>query len=300
MRTEILTLDLHFQGVPETIAAYLVLGPSGPVLVETGPASTLETLKTAIEQHGITVADIKHVLVSHIHLDHAGAAGWFAQQGAQIYVHSVGAPHLINPSRLLVSASQIYGEQMDMLWGQTVPAPAEQVTAVSDNEQINIAGLTFIAHDTPGHAWHHHTYQLGELGFTGDAAGIRLGASKVVDIPAPPPEFKLEVWLQTIEKLKRLNLKTLYPTHFGKIDDVEGHLTAVQTLLYDCTQFVRVRMEVNMPRETLIEEYHAWSRKRMIQAGLEKSAFHQYETANPLYMSVDGIMRYWRKNGIGE
>ncbi|MCP5099410.1 MAG: MBL fold metallo-hydrolase [Chloroflexi bacterium] len=299
MSTEIITLDLYFQGVPETIASYLVLGADGPVLIETGPASTLETLKESIQRHGVGVNEIKHVLVSHIHLDHAGAAGWFAQQGAQIYVHHVGARHLIDPSRLLTSASQIYGDKMDMLWGQTVPAPAERVTAVNDNQQINAAGLTFTAHDTPGHAWHHHTYQLGNIAFTGDAAGIRLGKSNVVDVPAPPPEFKLEVWQQTIDRLMGLNLKTIYPTHFGRLDNVSGQLTAVKKLLHDCTQFVRERMEAQMPRDILIDEYLAWNKERMMQAGANEHEVHQYETANPLYMSVDGIMRYWRKKGVG-
>ena len=200
-RPAIHTLDLLFQNVPQAIAAYLVIGPEGPLLVETGPGSTLQNLKAQLGRHGLAPQDIGQVLVTHIHLDHAGAAGWWGQQGAQIYVHHVGAPHLIDPSRLLASAARIYGDQMDTLWGPMLPTPAEKVTAVYDGDIIQAGGLEFLALDTPGHARHHHVYRLGNLAFTGDAAGIQLPDSRLIDLPAPPPEFELEVWQQTIDRL---------------------------------------------------------------------------------------------------
>ncbi len=295
MNKKIITLDLQFQGIPETIAAYLVVGSDGLVLIETGPGSTLATLTNEIHQHGYAVEDVKHVLVTHIHLDHAGAAGWWAAQGAQVYVHHIGAPHLIDPSKLMASASRIYGDQMDMLWGEMIPAPSERVTAVSDNQEINVAGLTFIAHNTPGHAWHHHTFQLDDVAFTGDAAGIRLAQRNLVDIPAPPPEFKLEIWLQTIDRLMSLNLTTLYATHFGQIDAVDDQLSTVKTLLTKSTEFVRVRMETGMERDELVKEYTQWNQDRARAMGVEETVIEKYNTANPLYMSVDGIMRYWKR-----
>jgi glyoxylase-like metal-dependent hydrolase (beta-lactamase superfamily II) len=153
------TLDLHFQNLDHAIAAYLVEGPDGYLLIETGPMSTLPALQARLAEHGLSAADVPDVLVTHIHLDHSGAAGWWGQQGARIYVHPMGTPHIIDPSRLWQSASRIYGEEMEALWGSVLPAPAEQVITVRDGEQIEAAGLTLSAIDTPGHAGHHHTYR---------------------------------------------------------------------------------------------------------------------------------------------
>ena len=200
MRIE--TLDLDFGRTPETIASFLVFGPDGPVLVESGPASTLPNLLTRLQEHGVTPADVRHVLVTHIHLDHAGAAGWWAQQGATVYVHPNGARHLIDPSKLLASAERIYQERMDELWGRTVPAPEDRVVIVEGDTTIEAAGLEFVAIDTPGHARHHHVYRLGDVAFTGDAAGVRLGERHWIDLPGPPPEFDLEAWKETLNRLR--------------------------------------------------------------------------------------------------
>ena len=291
----ITALDLNFLSLPDTIAAYLIQGPEGHVLVETGPASTLAALKEQLAKHGLTLSDIKHVLVTHIHLDHSGAAGWLAQGGSQIYVHEVGAPHLIDPSRLLTSAGRIYGDRMHELWGETVAAPAENVTVVKDGDVIEAAGLQFTAINTPGHAWHHHTYRLEDIAFTGDAAGIRLSTSGLVDLPAPPPEFKLEVWQQTIDRLLAENFSAIYPTHFGRTEDVQGQLLRLRGLLNEAAEFVRLRMVEGAERDDIVAGYIAWNHGRMRANGLSDYAIEQYNAANPLYMSVDGIMRYWRK-----
>src|SRR5262245_24856094 len=148
-------LDLRFRGAPHGIAAFVVLGPDGTVLVETGPGSTLATLHAELARVGLQSSDIRDVLVTHIHLDHAGAAGWWAQHGARVHVHHIGAPHLIDPERLLASAGRIYGEAMGELWGQFLPAPAHKVFAHHDGDVILAGGLRFVAHDTPGHARHH-------------------------------------------------------------------------------------------------------------------------------------------------
>ena len=291
----ITTLDLNFLSLPDTIAAYLVHGPDGLVLVETGPASTLPALKAQLAAHGLTTADIKHVLVTHIHLDHAGAAGWLAQEGATIYVHEVGAPHLIDPSRLLTSAERIYGDRMAYLWGQTVPAPPDRVVPLSDGDTVEAAGLQFTAISTPGHAWHHHSYRLGDIAFTGDAAGIRLMTSGLVDLPAPPPEFKLEVWQSTIDRLLAENFSAIYPTHYGRTAAVSEQLETLRALMEEAAEFVRLRMVAGEEREAIVDAYVAWNHNRMHAHGLNDFAIEQYNAANPLYMSVDGIMRYWRK-----
>ncbi|MBE2225483.1 MAG: MBL fold metallo-hydrolase [Anaerolineae bacterium] len=292
---DIYTLDLNFQNVPQTIASYLIKGPDGPVLVETGPGSTLDNLIAQLATHGLQPADIKHILVTHIHFDHAGASGWWAQQGAQIYVHGFGAPHLINPDKLIASATRIYGDKMNVLWGDILPAPAEKVTIVNDGDVIEAGGLRFTAIETPGHARHHHVYRLGDVAFTGDAAGIKIPSFPLVDLPAPPPEFDLEVWETTIDRLIAENFTAIYPTHFDRVEDVTSHFIELKQLLHVATNWIKEKMDADVTRDDLVEQFNEWNRSRARQVGLNDDAIHQYETANPWYMSVDGIMRYWQK-----
>ena len=292
---QIHTLDLHFQNTPETIASYLVIGGEGPALVETGPGSTVGTLVERLSDHGFATQDIRHVLVSHIHLDHAGAAGWWAQQGAQVYVHHVGAPHLIDPSKLLASAGRIYGDQMDSLWGPVLPAPAERVTVVGDGDNINVGDLAFTAIDTPGHAYHHHAYRIENVVFTGDAAGIHIPGPAFVDLPAPPPEFNLELWHKSVDRLLALDVEAIYPTHFGRVGAWREHLEAFQLLLSEATEFIRDRLSQSQTRDQILAEYLAWQRDRAGAAHIDDFLTRRYEVSNPLYMSVDGIIRYWSK-----
>lgn len=292
---DIHVLDLHFQGLPEITAAYLVVGPEGPILIETGPGSTLNTLLGQIRQHGIEPEQIKHVLVTHIHLDHAGAAGWWAQQGAQIYVHSFGARHLIAPEKLLASAQRIYGDMMDTLWGEMLPAPAEKVTELFDNDVLEIAGLQIQVLETPGHARHHHVFVVEDVAFTGDAAAARLPGWNLPDVPAPPPEFDMEAWEATLDRLLAQKLRRIYPTHFGAVDNVTDHLQTVKRLVRETAVFIRTQMQAGLSRDEILTVYEGWFANRARQAGLSEAAIVHYAAANPRYMSVDGIMRYWQK-----
>jgi glyoxylase-like metal-dependent hydrolase (beta-lactamase superfamily II) len=289
------TLDLNYQNIPQTIAAYLVTGSEGPVLVETGPGSTLKNLLAQLAHYGVQPTDIKHVLVTHIHLDHAGAAGWWAQQGAQIYVHRIGAPHLIDPAKLLASAARIYGDRMDKLWGETVAAPAERVTAIGDNEIVQAAGFTFTALDTPGHASHHLVYRLHDVGFVGDAGGIHLPGTALADLPAPPPEFHLEMWEATIERLLAEKFRTIYLGHFGVVENAQAYLLALKKLLREAAVFVRTQMEAGLEQEDVIASYESWNQARARQFGASDEVIYRYKTANPWYMSVLGMMRYWQR-----
>jgi glyoxylase-like metal-dependent hydrolase (beta-lactamase superfamily II) len=298
MLMKVHTLDLNFQGTRKAIASYLVEGPTGFVLIETGPGSSLKTLIARLAEKGLATTDIGHVLVTHIHLDHAGAAGWFAQNGAQLYVHHVGAPHLIDPSRLLDSAGRIYGPLMDSLWGATLPAPAERVTSLYDEDEIDVAGLSITALDTPGHAYHHHVFVIDNVAFTGDAAGVRIEGTSLVDLPAPPPEFNLEVWLETINRLQSYKFKVLYPTHFGSLDDPERHLATLSEIMVEASSRVKQRLEAGADRQEIVEDYLIWHRSRAELAGMSTKDFERDELANPHYMSVDGITRYWSKKGI--
>ena len=289
------TLDLNFQQIPQTIAAYLVTGPEGVVLVETGPGSTLPALRDHLRSRQLRPAELQAVIVTHIHLDHAGAAGWFAQQGVPVYVHSVGAPHLIDPSRLLTSAARIYGEWMDKLWGEMLPAPAERIIGLQDGDMIRAAGLTFMAMNTPGHASHHHVIRLGDVAFVGDAAGIHLPGMDFADLPAPPPEFHRETWQASIQRLLTANFTHIYPTHFGLVADPQSHLQALSRLIDEAVAFVGERMSAVMPRDQIVAEYEAWIRQRAAAHGVSEELFQRYATANPHYMSVDGISRYWQR-----
>lgn len=292
---KIYTIDTYHQTIPRYIAVYLVFGPDGPVLIETGPGSVIPAVVEGIKAHGVQPGDIKHVLVTHIHLDHAGAAGWWARQGAHIYVHEVGARHLVDPSRLMASATRIYGDKMDSLWGEMIPVPEGQLTAVSDSQTIHAAGLEFVAMDTPGHAWHHHAYRLGNVAFTGDATGMVRPPTPLLEIPAPPPEFKADVWLQTIAKIRAANFDRIYPTHFGSIDDVAPHLDRLADLLTTNANLIRSWMEAGLSREEIVANYRQHNWDRVIGAGTpEEDARYFYSISEPA-MSVDGIMRYWQK-----
>src|SRR6185369_10433244 len=136
--TRIVTLELNFQGRPHAIASYLIRQGDAVVLIESGPGSTLPALQAGLAQEGLSASDVTHVLLTHIHLDHAGAAGWLAQQGAEIYVHRVGAPHMLNPEKLIASATRIYGDRMESLWGEFLPVPQNQLKVANDAEEIVI------------------------------------------------------------------------------------------------------------------------------------------------------------------
>ncbi len=296
---QIETIDHQYRGVSRVIASYLVQGPGGPVLVETGPGSTLDNLLAGLADLGIAAADIRHVLVTHIHLDHAGAAGWWAEQGATVYVHPFGAPHLVDPSKLLASAERIYKNEMEMLWGEMRPAPPDRVVPVQDGEIIEAGGLSFTAIETPGHARHHHVYHLEDVAFTGDAAGIRFPNSPWIDVPAPPPEFDLETWKVTLDKIRSLGVSTLYPTHYGAAHEVDRQLDGLEIALEEVVEFVQSMMDEGLDRDQMVERYAERLQDRTSQVGMTDELAQAMEFANPKAMSVDGISRYLRKRAEG-
>ncbi len=295
MAHPVYTLDLNFMNVPGTIASYLIPHRHGGVLVECGPGSTVEGLKAALADHGLTVGDISDVLVTHIHLDHAGAAGYLARQGATVHVHPVGAPHMIDPTKLLKSAGRIYGDMMDTLWGEFLPVPEDRLHVVQDGEELVIEGLRFLAVDTPGHAYHHHAYLFEDICFSGDIGGVRVAGYPAVRLPMPPPEFHLETWRASVQRLRELDFARIAPTHFGIYNDSQAHLDRVDAAL----DAVEAWMEAVMPTATdvvtLRDQFAAWAREQMLQGGLPEEVVDTHETANPSWMSADGLWRYWRK-----
>ena len=289
-------LDQEFLGTPRVIASYLVQAPEGYILVETGPASTQAHLESEILAAGVPLEEIRDVLVTHIHLDHSGGAGYWARRGSRIHVHPKGAPHLVDPSTLLASASRIYLDRMAELWGETLPVPQELVVPMEEGAH-KVAGLEVHAWDTPGHATHHLAFGIGGDLFTGDVAGVRLPGSEYVSVPAPPPEFHLETWHQSLSKLIAIAPERLHLTHFG--GDFPGleHLRQLDRRLDECVEFVAQR-EALSPEE-LQAAYQVWDREQARAHGVDEQAYQAYEKANPIFMSAQGIKRYLSKYRSG-
>lgn len=291
-------IDLRFQGLDHAVAAFAVEGPDGWVLVETGPGSTLPALVDGLASLGVHPGDLAGVLVTHIHLDHAGAAGWLARQGVPIHVHPVGAPHLVDPSRLLASAGRIYGDRLEALWGSVLPVPADRVVAVDDGARVALAGLTWRAIATPGHAKHHHVWQVGGALFTGDAAGVRMPGSQLVAVPAVPPEFDPDAWRVTIDRLAAEATAladlapTLYLTHFGAVIDPAAHLDRLASELDAVVAAFTAYAAAGLDRDTSLRRYVDWSRDRARAAGVDEAELARFEAANPFEVSVDGVLRW--------
>lgn len=286
---KIYTIDQQFLGAPEVIASYLVEAPDSLVLIETGPASTQRVLEASIRDLGFALEDVRHVLVTHIHLDHSGGAGHWAARGSQIYVHPKGGRHLISPDRLLASAARIYGERMDELWGTTLPVPEQQVTLFEEGS-LPIGGLMVKAWDTPGHAGHHLAFQLSDALFTGDVAGCKLPRSTFPSVPGPPPEFDLPLWKTSLAKLRATDAGRLYLTHFGEVEEPGLYLEALEKRLEQCVEFVESQGALS--DEQLEQAYSAWDREQAGQWGVTDEAYARYEKANPSFMSAQGIRRW--------
>ncbi len=294
-RSTIHTIDLSFQGQPLAIAAYMLEHSGGVILVESGPGSTLAALEAGLQSHGYSLRDVTHVLLTHIHLDHAGAAGSLAQQGAQIFVHPVGAPHLIDPSKLIASASRIYGDLMGSLWGEILPVPQAKLTVLNDNDQVEIGNLRFLALDTPGHAEHHLAYQFEDLCFSGDVGAVRIPGYSYLRVPMPPPELHLEKWRASLVRLQAAGFKRIAPTHFGIFEDVEWHLQAALKALDDIEAWLLENRPADPPLEELKKKFVRAMDAQAYAQGLTAEAIEAYRLANPLSMSVDGLARYWKK-----
>jgi glyoxylase-like metal-dependent hydrolase (beta-lactamase superfamily II) len=296
---KIQTLDLNFRGFTGAIATYLIAHPNGVILIECGPGSTSGTLEAGLQAYGLTLGDITDVLLTHIHLDHAGAAGWLARQGARIHVHPVGAPHLLNPEKLLASAQRIYGNSMQTLWGDFLPVPEEQLFTHQDEEVIEIEGLRVRALDTPGHAYHHFAYIYEDVCFSGDIGGVRIGGVRHVRLPMPPPEFNLESWRESIHRLQaeyeRGAFHRIAPTHFGTFDDPGWHLKAVEQALDDVEDWIVKVMPSNPSTDELKDLFLRWTEERSLHYRLDPSLLGPFEAVNPSWMSAYGIHRYWHK-----
>ena len=271
-------LDLLHLGRPKVIGCYLVETSDGLALQDCGPATCVPELKKHLAERGLELRDLRHLLLSHIHLDHAGATGTLVREHPELQVHvsEIGAPHLVDPERLERSARRLYGDEFDRLWGELVPVPEANIRTVGDE----VLGLECFP--TPGHASHHVCY-LDDDGtlYAGDAAGVRIQPSRAVLAPTPPPEFDLATWQKTLDEIEHRAPERLALIHFGVADDPKPHIADLRARLERWTTWVGDGM----------------SRDDFISAGQEDLGPDRdaYEHAMPLWQSYAGLERYWQQ-----
>jgi glyoxylase-like metal-dependent hydrolase (beta-lactamase superfamily II) len=299
-------IDLQFLGRPKRIAAALLQGAGGAAIVDPGPTSCLPTLERALERAGAPLSTVSHLLLTHIHLDHAGAVGTIARRhpAIRVVVHRHGAAHLADPSRLLASATRLYGDEMDRLWGAVEPVPASQLQIVDGGEVLDVAGRSVRVIYTPGHAKHHVTYfdPASGVAWVGDVAGVcipddrwLMGTHYVLP-PTPPPDIDLPGWRQSIERLDALQPDTLFLTHFGPVTGPRVHLRVLADNL---------EMMVALARESLMmagtdDEQKARFDDRLrreLRRHMDESQAQSYESAAAFGLSWAGLARYLRKSG---
>ncbi len=285
-------LDLNFLDHTDTIASFLLESNDGLVLVESGPYSTYTHLTKVLKDMGAQPKDVRHVLLTHIHLDHAGAAWAFAKNGANVYVHPRGYKHLANPERLWASAKRIYQDDMEYLWGDMQAIDEDRLFAIDDAVDLKIGGLTFTAWHTPGHAVHHIAWQQEGGLFTGDVAGVKIGHNLVAP-PCPPPDINIEDWKESIRKIKNLNPTSLYLTHFGQVNHITSHLDELEARLDKWAAWIYPYFEKGTPTKEIVPLFQAFSIEEMKEAQVSAPDIERYLKANPPWMSVWGLMRYF-------
>lgn len=291
-------LDLCFQNHAETIAAFLIETSKGPVLVETGPHSTFPALKQGLKKYGYKPGDVQHVFLTHIHLDHGGAAWVFAKHGATIYLHPAGKPHFENPEKLLESARRIYKNDMDRLWGEVKPIPAKNMRTVKHEEKIKIGNVAFKALHTPGHAIHHIAWQVGKSLFTGDVGGVRPGNNKMVMPPCPPPDINIEDWQASISLIKSKRFKSLFLTHYGEVTEVKRHLEELEARLLNWANWIKPFFLQGKDQSEVTPVFQTYVKLQLEAGGITGEEQSKYEKANPSWMSVAGLYRYWKKHAL--
>ena len=278
-------IDLHHQGTPRVIGSYLLDTEDGPGLFDCGPSTAVDALKAGLAERGLELRDVRHLLLSHIHLDHAGAAGTLVREhpALQVHVSSVGAPHLVDPARLEASARRLYGDSFDTLWGELAPVPQENVHVTGER----VLGLDCFP--APGHASHHVCYldRDGTL-YAGDAAGVRIQPGRFVMPPTPPPEIDVEAWQATIDEIERRAPERLALTHFGVAEDPSRHLAELRLQLLDWSEFV-----LGGASE---EEFAGYARTELQDAGEDVA---HYDVAMPFWQSYRGLRRWAEKQQDG-
>jgi glyoxylase-like metal-dependent hydrolase (beta-lactamase superfamily II) len=291
-------LDLRFQGAPQVVATAVLEGGDRVALIDPGPSSTLDELNDQLALGGLTLADVETILLTHIHLDHAGATGTIVREHPRIkvYVHERGAPHLIDPEKLLKSAARLYGDRMQKLWGMFEPVPEANIRALAGGETVEAGGHTMQTAYTPGHASHHLAYYdaPSRIAFVGDVAGVSIPPAHVIVPPCPPPDIDLEAWEESVEKILAWQPEAIFLTHFGLKANPAIHLQELME---------RLRYWARLVKDLLASEPNEDARRmrfaRQIQLELHRSLSDpealRYTRAFNAEQSYDGIERYWKK-----
>lgn len=290
-------IDLRFRGRPEAIATGVVQGGGDLALVDPGPTTCIDTLAAGLEAQGRRLDEVTHVLLTHIHLDHAAATGAVVARAprARVYVHSRGARHLAQPDRLIASATRVWGERMETLWGAFLAVPVDRLVELQGGDRIEVGGRSFEVAATPGHAVHHVSYfdRSSGVAFVGDTAGIRIGGGYV--LPAtPPPDIDLEAWQASLDRIDRWDPSTLFLTHFGPVHDVRPHLRTLAAHLIEMAAFVRAGLDANGTDDERSQQLAAHL-DREFRRGMSDEQRAAYRLAAPPELHWAGLARYWRQ-----
>jgi glyoxylase-like metal-dependent hydrolase (beta-lactamase superfamily II) len=293
-------LDLQFLGLPGAIAAGLLEGPGGLALVDPGPASCLDGLRASLALHGHALEEVDAVLVTHIHLDHSGGVGMLVRSNPriQVYVHRRGAPHVVDPSKLISSASRLYGDRMGPLWGEILPVPVESVHPLDGGEVLRVAGVEVRVAYTPGHAVHHVSYFETSSGtvFAGDAGGIRVGQPLLVLPPTPPPDIDVEAWDASLALIRAWDPRRIFVTHFGGFDQPLEHLADLEARLHDIAGIVRGLLLDQTLDDAARQRRFADRMMSIFRECLPDEKWVQrYAVAIPVEHCWQGLARYWQK-----
>jgi glyoxylase-like metal-dependent hydrolase (beta-lactamase superfamily II) len=292
-------IDLNFCNTPKGIATGVYGSDAGVVLVDPGPGSCLDTLVAMLKAQGIRSADIDSLLLTHIHLDHAGATGLLVRDNPKIkvYVHEKGAPHLIDPSKLINSANRLWGvEGVARLWGQVLPVPQSNLRILGEHDCIAAGGHLFDVRYTPGHASHHVSYfdEATGIVWVGDTAGLRF-TSKVFTLPpTPPPDIDLEAWRDSVAKIRAWKPETVFITHFGPYGDAAEHLDHFETSMADVAEMARCAIDSDASDEAKYEQFKA-DVFAYIRQSVPESEVTPLEHVGPMEFNWRGLVRYWKK-----
>ncbi len=292
-------ISLPFQGESDIIGSYLLAGDNEVAIIDPGPGSTIEALFASIREAGFEPQQVTHLLATHVHLDHAGGVGSLvrAMPHAKVYVHSKGAPHLLDTSKVVASATRIYGDRMQTFWGEIESTPQERLRVIEDGDILKVAGRRLEVHYTPGHAIHHVVFfdvHSGEL-FAGDTAGVRLQGVDYVRPPTPPPDIDLEAWNQSIDKIKKMRPDILYLGHFGPTSNAQYHLEQLRKKLTTWGNTVLESMRRGNDEEGVLAQLIANTEYELARSSSDPNVVKRYEIATNYAMTVQGYMRYWQK-----
>jgi glyoxylase-like metal-dependent hydrolase (beta-lactamase superfamily II) len=292
-------VDLHFLGQPDIIATVVLHHAGTLALIDPGPATTLPTLERELARRGFGVGDVRQLLLTHIHLDHAGAAGSLvrANPGIEVFVHEVGAPHMADPSRLMSSATRLYGQDMQRLWGEFLPVPVSRLRSLHGGERITVGGRELEVVYTPGHASHHVSYfdRGSRIAFVGDTAGIRRGSGTYVLPPTPPPDIDLEAWRVSADRILAWDPDTLFLTHFGPFHGARPHFEELFDRLAQWSGLVRRLLADTALDDAERERQFVDECVRDLRRTVGEQEAAQYGRAGRLDYSWQGLARYWRK-----